>query len=73
MTSGKLEVRKMADDDMKRWLGEAAKAVQAPKGFSHARTKPVVVEKLKTRSRHPTDGRMKKQSRRSEDGTPQSN
>jgi hypothetical protein len=61
----------MADDDMKRWLEEAAK-VQASKGFSHARTKPIVVEKLKAQSRRPPDhSLMKKQDRDSEDGTPQ--
>jgi hypothetical protein len=64
----------MADDEMKRWLRDAEKAVQAPKGFSHGRTKPVVVEKLKARPRHtPNPPAKKKPNRDSEDGTPQSN
>jgi hypothetical protein len=64
----------MADDKMKRWLKEGEKAVQAPKGFSHGRTKPVVVEKLNTRSRHtPDQPEKKRQNRDSEDGTPHTN
>jgi hypothetical protein len=37
----------VADDEMKRWL-EEAKKVQVRPSFSHGRTKPVVVETLKT-------------------------
>jgi hypothetical protein len=51
----------MTDDEMKRWL-EEAKEVQAPRpSFSHARTKPIVVEKLKSTSRRPPDPRPKEQ------------
>jgi len=50
----------MADDEMKRWL-EEAKNVQAPPRFSHARTKPVIVEKLKRRARRSPDQRPKEQ------------
>jgi hypothetical protein len=50
----------MADDEMKRWLEEAKNAQVRP-SFSHARTKPVVVEKLKTRARRSPDPRPKEQ------------
>ena len=50
----------MADGEMKRWL-EEAKNVQAPPRFSHARTKPVIVEKLKRRARRSPDQRPKEQ------------
>jgi hypothetical protein len=51
----------VADDEMKRWL-EEAKKVQVRPSLSHARTKPVVVEKLKTRTRRAPD-RARKSSR----------
>jgi hypothetical protein len=50
----------MADDEMKRWL-EEAKNLQVRPSLSHARTKPVVVEKLKTRTRRAPDPRPKEQ------------
>ena len=63
----------MAGDEMKRWLSEATKTAQTPKGFSHARTRSVVVKKLKTRSRLSTDRLPdKKKNLDSGDGTPQS-
>jgi len=40
------------DDEMKRRREEAEK-VHIRQSFSHARTKPVVVEKLKTRRKTP--------------------
>jgi hypothetical protein len=48
---------------MKRWL-EEAKKVQVRPGFSHGPTKPVVVEKLKTRTRRAPDPRPKEQPTR---------
>jgi hypothetical protein len=53
----------MADDEMKRWL-EEAKKVQVRPSFNHGRTKPVVVEKLKTRTRRVPDPRPKEQPTR---------
>ena len=50
----------MADDEMKRWLEEAKKAEVRP-SLSHARTKPVVVEKMKTRTRRAPDSRPNEQ------------
>jgi hypothetical protein len=50
----------MADDEMKRWL-EEAKKVQVRPSSSHARTKPVVVEKMKARPRAALDPRPKEQ------------
>jgi hypothetical protein len=56
----------VADDEMKRWL-EEAKKVQVRPSFSHARTKPVVVEKLKTRTRRAPDPRLNEQPTRDKD------
>ena len=56
----------MAKDDMKRWL-EEVKNMQPPHGLSHARTKPIVVEKLKTRSRRSPNKRPKEESARDSD------
>jgi hypothetical protein len=53
----------VTDDEMKRWL-EEAKKVQVRPGFSHGPTKPVVVEKLKTRTRRAPDPRPKEQPTR---------
>jgi hypothetical protein len=53
----------VADDEMKRWL-EEAKKVQVRQSFSHAGTKPVVVEKLKTRTRRAPDPGSKEQPTR---------
>jgi hypothetical protein len=54
------EFKRWLDDQMKRGL-EEAKKVQVHSSFSRGRTKPVIVEKLKTR------GNPKKQDRDSKD------
>jgi hypothetical protein len=57
------------DDDMKR-RREEAKNVHIRQSFSHARTMPVVVEKLKTRRKTP---RPQQNSDHDHDRRPRSN
>jgi hypothetical protein len=60
------EFKRWLDDQMKRGL-EEAKKVQVHSPLGRGRTKPVIVEKLKTRGRHQADPQPKKQARDSKD------